>query len=210
MNNSILSKIGRIHNTSVCNTEDVIQRCIVTLREMLQDRLYANIQGCFTYSSALNAMQEGQRVLYACDSPRHKDVDVFFHSEEKVGVKQLRSWCETSLASKLIIVSLDGPTSFTKKEAEQDERDLQFFTFKELCANISRHVLVPKHEYVSDEEAQKHNELLNKDELPKLFSNDKICLYYAFSIGDIIRITRMIAYNEPVVYYRVVCAPNVV
>jgi DNA-directed RNA polymerase subunit H (RpoH/RPB5) len=203
---SFLLRVGKIHNTSLCITEDVFSRCITTLREMLYDRKCTNINGVTTYAATIHALQEATVILSGTQS-NGSLVEVFFHNEDRLGVKQMRNWAENSAAETLIIISLDGPTSFTKRETETCPREIQFFTFKELCVNITRHKLVPKHEIVDQENMERVVVLKKPECLPKLYSNDKVALYYNFKPGNIIRITRKIAYSEPVVYYRLVVTP---
>ena len=136
---------------------------------------------------------------------------VFFHNEERVGVKYMRNLTEQHPNHTIIIVSLEGPTSFTKREADHSCPNIQFFLFKELCVNISRHCLVPKHEKLSKEAVSKLNYTISpsSNEWPKLYTTDKISQYYHYQTGDIIRITRTMGYPEPVYFYRLVCNPPV-
>lgn len=203
----ILTKIGKVHNTSSCITEDIIMRCSGTINQMLLDRGFDEITGCSTFNQITDCMQNCQIIFQGIDSDSGAIIDVFFHNEERVGVKQMRNWCEESIANVIIIVSLDGPTSFTRKETDNYDRQVQFFTFKELCVNITKHLLVPKHELMNEEEKAKLQFLKNPNDLPKLYSNDKVSQYYNFKVGDVIRVTRTIAYSEPVVYYRLVTQP---
>lgn len=205
----ILTKIGKVHNTSSCITEDVIMRCSATIEQMLLDRGFDEITGCSSFNQITDCMQNGQMIFQGIDSNSGAITDVFFHNEERVGVKQMRYWCEESFANVIIIVSLDGPTSFTRKESDNYDRQIQFFAFKELCVNITKHVLVPKHELINEEERAKLPFLKNTDDLPKLYSNDKVSLYYNYKVGDVIRITRTIAYSEPCIFYRLVTTPAV-
>lgn len=179
-------------------------RCSGTLNQMLIDRGFDEITGCYTFAQISDCMQNAQMIFQGSNSNTGAITDVFFHNEDRVGVKQMRNWCDESIANVIIIVSLDGPTSFTRKETDNYDRQVQFFTFKELCVNITKHALVPKHELITEEEKATLHFLKNPNDLPKLYSNDKVSLYYNYKAGDIIRITRTIAYSEPCVYFRLV------
>lgn len=204
---SLLTRIGTVHNTSVCMSQDVICKCLTTLREMMHDRGIVNIQGVTTFQQAVQCMQDSSLVLTGLSSETSESTSVYFHNEERVGVKQLRAWCEQNDSQTIIICSLEGPTSFTRKETEQYTRSVQFFTFKELCVNITRHALVPKHEKVDADERATNVFLKHPEDLPRLYSTDKVSVYYDYKPGDIVKITRTIAYSEPVVYYRMVVPP---
>lgn len=172
---------------------------------MLKDRLYQNIQACQTFDEISKNMVDQKAIASGISQEGHV-LHVCFHNEDRVGVKHLRYWLENSVAEKLIIISLDGPTAFTKKEAETSEIDVTFFFFKEVCVNITRHNLIPPHEKVNEVDIP--FELSeDKSELPHLWTNDRVVQYYAFKPGDIIRIRRTIGSQEPTYYYRLVCNP---
>lgn len=167
---------------------------------MLKDRGYVNIQACQTIEEISQNMVESR---YIVSGSGGESIQVFFHNEDRVGVKQLRTWVENCMADKIIIVSLEGPTAFTRKEAESSYENVQFFTFRELCVNIMHHMLVPKHEKVTEDEIP-YRLSASRAELPTLSTADKVAQYYAYEPGDIIRITRTAGVQEPIYFYRIV------
>ena len=185
---------------------------MATLRttiEMLKDRGLDFVQACQTIDEITQNMSEGRPIVTA-SSERHESghshTCVYFHNEDRVGVKALRQWIETSTADKIIAVSLEGPTAFTRKEAEQNCPHVQFFLFRDLCVNITRHVLVPKHERITEKDIPLELSP-TKRELPLLWTSDKVAQYYAYAPGDLVRITRIVGTQEPVHYYRLVKHP---
>lgn len=170
---------------------------------MLTDRGYTNIQACQSIDEVVENMTEMRCII--CGSGR-RTIQVFFHNEDRVGVKQLRNWVETTTADGVIIVSLEGATAFTRREAEQNYPQVQFFLFRELCVNITKHVLVPVHKKVAPTDLP-FDLSKNRDEVPSLYSSDRVAQYYAFQTGDIIRITRTAGVQEPVYYYRILRPP---
>tara|TARA_B100000945_G_scaffold274274_1_gene237607 strand:- start:1043 stop:1504 length:462 start_codon:yes stop_codon:yes gene_type:complete len=151
-------------------------------------------------------MEKCESILYGENIQENKSIVVFFHNDDRIGVKQLRNWSENYADSKIIIVSLEGPTAFTKREAEQNYFNIQFFTFKDLCSNITKHALVPKHEVIQKENLK--YKVKSDEEWPKLYKNDPIAQYYDFQVGDLIKITRSYGYPETVLFYRLVCHPT--
>lgn len=202
----LLNKIGKLNNTSVANSHIVLQRVLITVCDMLKDRGYMVTNECRTFGHIYNKMQDAQPVVTGVSAAG--DVVVFFHNEERVGVKQLRSWYESMSDKTIIIISLDGPTAFTKREAENMYNNVQFFQFRNLCVNIVRHKLVPKHERMTKEQVQQlpYN-VASENQWPKLYKTDPVAQYYNFKKGDLIRITRTIGCKEPMFYYRLVCDP---
>ena len=199
---TLLYNIGKLNNTAHSQTDQILVKTLTTCVQMLQDRACTNLQTCQTMDEIKQKMQEARRVISGTTLCK-RTIDVFFHNEERVGVKQLRVWTENRVDDKIIIVSLDGPTAFTRKEAENSCSNVQFFTFTELCVNVTRHVLVPPHEKISFDTLPIEVSS-NCAELPILASSDKIAQYYAYEPGDIIRITRTAGTQEPVYYYRIV------
>lgn len=176
---------------------------MATLRtsiEMLKDREYTNLQACQTYEEVVQNMTDAKQIVTGGGKGT---IHVYFHNEERVGVKTLRTWTENNLADKIIVVSLEGPTAFTRREATEVHKHVQFFTFRDLCVNITRHVLTPKHERI-DESELPYIKSDDNSELPVLAVTDKIAQYYAFELGDIVRITRTAGTQEPVYFYRIV------
>lgn len=203
----LLNKIGQLNNTASSNCNSVLERVITTCVEMLKDRGYNVSNDCRTVGDITYKIQENDPILIGENGT--DSVIVYFHNEERIGVKQLRIWSEENIGSKLVIVSLEGPTAFTKKEADQNYPNVQFFTFQNLSVNITKHALVPKHEKITYESIKHLYAVKSTEEWPKLYTTDVISQYYNYKEGDLIRVTRTLGYPEPVYYYRLVCSPPV-
>jgi len=70
---------------------------------------------------------------------------------------------------------------------------IQIFDIKELQFNITKHVLVPKHELVNDEEGKliiEKYSLKTKYQLPHILKTDPMSKYLGLKSGDIIKIQR--------------------
>lgn len=189
---SLLGKIGSIHSTCIVDGEKVLRDILNNCETMLFDRGCKEVEKT---ENLLETMEQNEPVLRGRNG---KNIDVFFYTEERVGVKFLRNVVDNTMIDKTIILSLDGPTTFTKKESEQ--LPIQFFTFKDLSVNITTHKIVPKHELCDD------NLQWSNEELPKLYSWDPIVQYYDFPVGSIIKIYRTIGSGEPQIYYRLICS----
>ena len=203
MDATYLSKLARVNNTAHCSPKDTVSRCMKTLIEMLRDRGYVDIQTCQTVEEAFESMTALRPLMQAVGNDRL--VRVHFHNEERVGVKQLRAWTENAGNDAIIVVSLDGPTSFTRKEAEEKNPNVSFFLFRDLCVNITRHELVPRHERIPRSTLPLDGSSV--DALPVLYTTDRVAQYYDFRPDDIVRITRTAGVQEPVYYYRILRVP---
>ena len=203
-----LDRIGQLNNTAQKTTEQVLVSTLKTCIAMLKDRGHDFVQACQTMDEITQNIVEARPIVTAngrgrTDAPH---TCVYFHNEDRVGVKALRQWIENSTADAIIVVSLEGPTAFTKREVEQNCPQVQFFLFRDLCVNITRHTLVPKHELVSETDIPVELSA-SKHELPMLWTTDRVAQYYAYRPGDIVRITRTAGTQEPVHYYRIVRHP---
>ena len=199
----IQKKIGQLNNTAHQSKEPVLMAILRTTIEMLRDRGYSNVQACQSVDQVISNMSDSRHIVSGSGP---NVIHVFFHNEERVGVKTLRTWVENSVADRIIVASLEGPTAFTRKEAEQYYKQVQFFMFRDLCVNITKHTLVPLHEKITKEMVPVK---VSNEQMPQLWTNDKVSQYYAFEVGDIVRITRTCGTQEPIYYYRIVRSPPV-
>ena len=200
----ILNKIGQINNSATARYNVVLNSVLKTCIDMLRDRGYNLCNDCRTIGDITYKMQENEAIMFG-EHTTEPTIFVFFHNEERIGVKQMRTWYENHIGGDLIIVSLEGPTAFTKKEAEHNYKNIQFFCYQNLCVNVTKHSLVPKHEKMTQQDIEQLNiKITDDEEWPKLYTNDAISQYYNFKPGDLIKITRTIGYPEPIYYYRLV------
>ena len=116
--------------------------------------------------------------------------------DDRVGVKFARAVLELEDSS-AIVVSIDGPTPFTRRECDS----VQFFNAIELCKNVTHHCLVPMHVRVDASELPNGMKVMN---LPRLLETDRIVQYNAWPCGSVIKIKRVFGGYEPITYFRVV------
>jgi DNA-directed RNA polymerase I, II, and III subunit RPABC1 len=86
----------------------------------------------------------------------------------------------------------------------------QIFHIKELQYNISKHILVPKHELLKNIDEinaffKKYN-IKSKAQMPTIHRDDPMARYLGMSIGDIVKITRPSLTAGFYNYYRVCVA----
>lgn len=110
-----------------------------------------------------------------------------------------------------IILLHQDPTPPAKKALETDierYKNVEVYQINRFIFNITHHRLVPQHIKLTDEEVKgvltTYN-CSNKNQLPKMFSNDPVAQYYGFRGGDVIKIIRDgIPTTGASVYYRLV------
>lgn len=199
--NTFIQKIGLIHNNATSDPNLVLTRILTITREMMSDRGFNVKDVPHNMAELVHRITKSEPIM-TCTRKSVKTY-VFFHNEDRIGVKQLRNWIEAHKNTRFIIASLEGPTTFAKKEIENSDKHMQFFTFKELSINPTKHTLVPKHTKVKKEDVP-YKVSQQGHEWPKLSLSDVIAKYYDYEVGDLIKIRRTFAVQQPVYYYRMV------
>lgn len=82
---------------------------------------------------------------------------MFFPEEEKVGVTSIKQLCErmkSENVSRALMVISNKLTPFAKNTLLQTESKykIEVFLEQELLVNITKHILVPSHRVLSDED----------------------------------------------------------
>lgn len=197
---NFIRRIGCLHKSIHGDGNDTLVRILNTCEQMLRDRGCTHV---VRVDNILATIETGTSPVLKGRGGRN-NVELFVHTEDKVGVKWARSILDkvdtTQQSTVVVVVSIDGPTPFTRKECEG--KPLQFLLARDLCVNVTRHALVPRHEEVTEAPLG-----VAKESLPKIMQTDPIVQYHYWPVGTVVRITRRLGGHEPVPYFRVV-SPN--
>lgn len=179
-----------------------------TVLEMLRDRGYvisdtstedlgktaAEFENNFTASgySRESLTMFKQRRNNAADQ-----IYVFFPRDVKLGkaaVDEYKRRLMNEGVSRAIIV-LQGPMTPSANKAVGEMEPavrLELFLENELLINITKHVLVPKHEVLGDDEkaALLARYKLKDSQLPRVQKKDAVARYYGLTAGQVMKITR--------------------
>ena len=141
----------------------------------------------------------------------HKKIFIFFCKNKKLCVKSIKEFCDITENEEhidyIIIIYSNNITSFAKQSLINDIKcPFQLFNETELSFNITKHILVPKHEIMDINEK---NNFLKKNNfklknLPRIFESDPVIKFIYGKKGDIIKITRQSESSDSAFYYRVV------
>ena len=113
---------------------------------------------------------------------------VFFPTDEKVGVKPLKTYCtrmKDENVLRAIIVVRGNLTPFARqavKEMAVHGYRMEYFRDAELLVDITEHRLVPEHSVLTPQEKQELLERyrLKPSQLPRIQMTDPIARYYMF------------------------------
>lgn len=156
----------------------------------------------------INSDQE-ELLTHKINDPLDK-IYVFFPLMSKVGVNTIRQYIksmEDNKATKAIIVYDSSITAFAKQQTEQNKTlNIEYFKRNELLIDKLEHVLVPKHEIISEEEKKELLKIYKiKDiHIPKIYSTDQIARYFGAKRGQVFKITRNTETSGETIYYRIV------
>lgn len=183
------------------SNKEYISKSLKTLFEMLYDRKIVdenqkNILGGFVeYSDNIQnklsfniQVNDGIKILYYLPAK-------FKWSELK---KILEDNQEENVTDLLILVVREKISQNNMKLINSFMgivfKNIQVFDIKELQFNISHHILVPKHELVSDDQEIKDiiskYSLKSKFQLPHILKTDPMSKYLGLRGGDIVKIVR--------------------
>ncbi len=112
----------------------------------------------------------------------------------------------------ILVVSKEGLSSPNLKAiAEHRSRNnivnnMQVFVLSELLFNVTRHILVPKHEPVRDpamiETIVKDYNLKHKSQFPIILRSDPVARYFDIKSGQLVKITRVSPTSGEYTFYR--------
>ena len=170
---------------------DRISKVKNTLFEMFEQRSYVDIK-------------QDEQYIYAKDT-ENQTIRVKLDIVQKLNVAEMNSIVNELQKDNIFhcIVIFEGtPTPAVKNlisTLPELNINIELFHVENLLFNITKHVLVPKHEKI-DKEQQKEFKKKFGINIPTLLKSDPITRFYNFKKGDIIRVTR----NNGFISYRIV------
>merc|ERR1711907_399440 len=192
-----------------------LHRVRKTVLEMLDDRGYVVEKDDMkeTYEQFKEPVDKKEMTLLVPlkSSPASEDsIFVFFPEDEKVGVKKIKEYAENMKeadCNKAILVCAQDLTPFARSALEdvfKPKFNIEAFKEEELIVNITKHVLVPKHQVLTEE--QKKNLLKryrgSDPQLPRIQFDDPIARYFGLKKGEVVKIERASATAGKYVTYR--------
>lgn len=207
MNDGFLNQLSQSCSSGYVGGEACLARCYLVLGEMLRYRGYEQVVfTCLNHANLVECMEMDGVVAVASAGSR-EDKAVIFHMDFRVGVKALRAMAESNSvdSSSRIVVSIDGPTSFSRRDTSAS--GIEFISFKQIFNNIAVHRLVPPHRRIACPDEHKAIAsrfcIVSPTQWPRFQQSDPMCVFGDFRTGDLIEIRRSCTSGEAI-YYRLV------
>ena len=107
--------------------------------------------------------------------------------------------------TELTILVLKEKLSQNNLKEINNLKNIQVFDIRELQYNVTKHILVPKHELVDEDEVKSIVEgyaLKSKFQLPHILKTDPVSRYLGLKSGDVVKITRVSPTAGEYIIYR--------
>lgn len=187
------------------NHKDEVYRAVSTLREMLNDRGVPGVDEalCHFSTNEIAALLQ-QRQTFSIDV--NNSVRIIIDVGNKFKSGDVKKFMDADAGIGLfIIITKDKIPSNEQKKIADTTLEFQVFELRELQYNVSRHVLVPKHELITDEkqieEVVKSHTLKSRAQLPIILKTDPQARYLNARPGNLVKVTRYCpSAGEHVVY----------
>ena len=187
------------------NNKDAVFTSFQTIIEMLKDRK-VNL-GDFTKDSVAELLEPFVTNNKTLFDVIINDVKIVYSLSAKLKWSDLKKHFEDEEQYSLYIcVTKDKMSQNNAKMVASLRLNLQVFDIKQLQFNISRHVLVPKHEIIRDDNEVKdimeRYMIKSKFQLPIILKSDAMAKYLGLKNGDIVRIVRVSPTAGEYIVYR--------
>jgi len=188
------------------NHSSEIAKSIGVLFEMLTDRgIDASVLKSFSQTEVANSP------VFAIDIavPKIKIVFDVSNKLKWVDVKKTIDFDDETDVDLVILVVKDKVNNSEQKKIAELKVDYQVFDLRDLQFNISRHLLVPKHELVTDDvEITKVLDAyqVKKNQLPLILKTDPMAKYLNAKAGNLVKVTRISPTSGEYIVYRCVGA----
>jgi len=181
-----------------------LARVYQTITKMLDDRGYllsTKMKEASKEQFREDFGDEPSRAAMTIMVPKKDDpteqIFVFFPDEPKVGVKTIKTYAshmkDESVQRAILVVQVNLTPHARQSLVEVQSRFLiEQFQEAELLVNITRHVLVPVHVLLADDDKkillQRYK--VKETQLPRIQLSDPVARYYGVRRGQVMRIIR--------------------
>lgn len=191
------------------NQKDEILRSLATMKDMLVARGYK--ENVLDASFATLGDEEITQILYSKTPIFHIDVAdrqklmIVYDVGAKAKSTEMKKFI-TGEHDLYIFVFKEKLNTNEQKKFCEFECDYQVFDVKELQFNISKHIMVPKHELITDnvviDELVQQYMLKSKTHFPIILKSDPMAKFLHAKPGNIVKVTRHSPTSAENIVYR--------
>jgi DNA-directed RNA polymerase subunit H (RpoH/RPB5) len=174
----------------------------VTVKEMLTDRgINSDKLDCIS-DNELNIMSKTNNIFKLDVNDTLK---IIYYMNAKFKINDLKKFFSEN--DKVLIIFKEKINNLNIKNLkDQDVKSVEIFNIRELLFNISKHILVPKHEIMKNESEidslMDKYQIKSKSSLPIILKTDPMARYLDMNTGDIVKITRYSPSAGEAIVYR--------
>ena len=192
-------------------------RARTTVLEMFRDRGYSLSDELFIDSKdSFKKLFYSKNLDFRVDSEGKPPVFVKWMLNFKIKPNMIKETIDNireegfqlNSPGKIILITKAKPnTNISKIFKDKEFRGTELFWLNTMIFNITKHVLVPKHTKISEDDIRKllaELYIQNKFHLPVMLKSDPITRYLDLSSGDVCKITRYSPTSGEYFSYRVV------
>jgi DNA-directed RNA polymerase I, II, and III subunit RPABC1 len=194
-----------------------LYRARTTVLEMFRDRGYSLSDELFIDSKdSFKKIFYSKNLDFRVDSEGKPPVFVKWMLNFKIKPNMIKETIDNireegfqeNTPGKIILITKAKPnTNISKIFKDKEFRGTELFWLNTMIFNITKHVLVPKHTKISEDDIRKllaELYIQNKFHLPVMLKSDPITRYLDLSSGDVCKITRYSPTSGEYFSYRVV------
>lgn len=136
------------------------------------------------------------------------DIKIVYYTPSKFKWSEVKKYFEDEKPYKLyILVIQESITQYNMKSISASSVNIEIHPINRLQFNITKHILVPKHEVIKDKDeidnVLKMYRLETKSKLPIILKSDPVAKYFGLKPGEIVKITRISETAGEYIMYRV-------
>jgi DNA-directed RNA polymerase I, II, and III subunit RPABC1 len=185
-----------------------------TILDILEDRGYIVAENLkMSIDEFMIQYDSGEMYIYTKNSNEDKkSIYIYFHLENRNFQKKDLTNLITTVNNqyqneniKIIVITRDKLNQAILREIERTD-NIESFILNQLIINITKHIMMPKFEVISDNEIEilLKEFSITKNQLPKILLTDPISRYFGVKSGDIFKITRSSPTTGLSISYRLV------
>jgi DNA-directed RNA polymerase subunit H (RpoH/RPB5) len=174
------------------NNQQAIVKSFNTIIEMLKDRKMDVSQ--INQTAVANGLFQSS-LSNVSFKIQIENISIIYYLNTKFKLSEMRKILGDNIDTDLMYIFIvnDKISLSNMKSFNGLLINFQIFHIKELQFNITKHILVPKHEKINDQEIQEiltTFSLKTKFQLPLILKSDPMSRYLGLKGGDVVRVTR--------------------